>query len=100
MLYSIEDLEKDISEYITKTAALRKAKGHDYASEHDTFIDLRDPQLGCKYVAMRIKQKIGRVLNLLDKPPAVQDEKIEQEFEDIVNFSLYLPILWRQKNEQ
>ena len=99
MKFSTEDLEAAIAEYILYTAPLRKSKGHDYAGEEDTFSDLRIPQLGCRYISMRLIQKLCRVLNLLDKPPEVKDEPLEREFEDIVNFALYLPILYRQEKK-
>jgi len=94
MKYTIDDLEKDLSKYLARSAALRKAKGHDYAGDEDTFSDLRI--LGCDYVAKRMIQKLFRVLQLLQHDPAVTDEKIEQEFVDIFNFAGYLPILYRQ----
>lgn len=99
MNYTIEQLEKDIGDLIIETAPLRKSKGHDYGGEEDTFSDLRIPQLGCPYVAMRLIQKLCRVLQLLENPPEVRDEPIEREFQDIVNFALYLPILYRQEKE-
>ena len=94
MKYTTEDLEKDISEIVKKLAGLRKAKGHDYAGDDDTFSDLRP--LGVDYCLKRIIQKCFRALNLLKHPPAVKDEKIEQEFGDIINFAVYSPILHQQ----
>lgn len=98
MKYIIDDLERDLAQYLIKTAPLRKAKGADYASQQDTFCDLRP--LGCDYIVKRMIQKLYRVLNLLTKPPAVNNEKIEQEFIDIFNFAGYLPILYKQINEK
>ena len=98
MNYPIKELERDIEEIVKGLAALRKAKGHDYAGDTDTFSDLRP--LGVDYSVKRIMQKCSRVLQLLKRPPAVVDEKIEHEFGDIINFALYLPILHRQIYEQ
>jgi len=97
MKYTNQDLEADIQRLIKETARLRKIKGHDYAGDYDTFSDLRP--LGCDYIAKRVIQKLFRILNLLQRPPAVKDEKIEQEFQDIINFSLYLPILYKQEKK-
>jgi len=98
MKYTHQNLEADIKRLIKETASLRKEKGHDYAGDYDTFSDFR--VLGCDYLVKRIMQKCFRVLNLLKKPAAVKDEPLEKEFPDIVNFSLYLPILYKQqKNE-
>ena len=96
MKYTHAQLEEDILRIVKSGAALRKAKGHDYAGDQDTFRDLRDPDLGVEYCLKRMLQKIKRALNLLKRPPAVADEKIEQEFYDIINFALYCPILYRQ----
>ena len=97
MEYSIDQLENDISDIITETADLRRRKGADYAGTEDTFSDLRF--LGVDYCIKRIMQKCFRVLTLLKKPPECTDEKIEQEFVDIINFALYSPIIHRQENE-
>lgn len=97
MEYSIEQLENDISDIITAGAALRRRKGADYAGAEDTFSDLRI--LGVDYCIKRIMQKCFRTLNLLKRSPECKDEKIEQEFVDIINFALYSPILYRQEGK-
>ena len=97
MKYTNEMLECDIEFMIQDLAVLRKTKGEDYAGLEDTFSDLR--VLGVDYCIKRIMQKCFRVLNLLQRPPAVKDEKIEEEFKDIVNFALYCPILYEQEQK-
>lgn len=99
MKYTIDDLERDIGDYVTETASLRKSKGKDYGGEVDVFAGLRVPQLGTRYVVTRVIQKCCRVLQLLDHPPACQDESLEREFQDIFNFAVYMPILHKQEKE-
>jgi len=99
MNYPTSELEKDIQKIVADLAQLRADKGTDYAKKTDTFSDLRP--LGVDYCLKRIIQKCFRALNLLERPPACKEEKLEHEFGDIINFSLYAPILHKQiENEK
>jgi len=102
MNYPVEQLENDISDIITETAVLRKAKGHDYSSgDSDTFENLRD--FGWKGIVVRIGDKYHRLKAFTVKEKlAVSDETILDTINDLINYSLYVLILYRQekKNEQ
>ena len=42
MKYTIEDMEKEVSEIVAGLADMRRAKGHDYSGTEDTLDNLRE----------------------------------------------------------
>ncbi|KKM77036.1 hypothetical protein LCGC14_1374040 [marine sediment metagenome] len=96
MKYTIDDLEKDISDIITELAAMRKAKGHDYSGTEDTLDNLRE--FGTFGVVVRIMDKVKRLKHFFRQGVLeVEDEKIGDTMCDLINYALYLLIMWRQE---
>lgn len=86
----IESIEKT---YADGVAIVRK-KNADYATESDPFRNFRSAGVvGVpvdRAILVRTLDKMSRISNLLDKPPAVADEAIEDTILDAIN---YLAIL-------
>lgn len=97
MKYTIDDLEFDIERLIGELAALRAAKGHDYSSdEEDTFENLR--LFGWQGILVRIGDKVMRLKSFSKKGLLkVKDEKVEDTMQDLINYALYLLIVYRQE---
>jgi hypothetical protein len=99
MKYTIDDMEKDISDIITGLAELRRAKGHDYSGTEDTLDNLRE--FGALGVLVRIGDKFKRLKHFYRQGIlAVTDEKIEDTINDLINYALYLKILYEQEKSQ
>ena len=74
--------------------ATAQRKNRDYAGDTDPFANFRlagtigvDPRRG---ILVRITDKLARISQLLDRPPAVADESIQDTIDDAIN---YLAIL-------
>jgi hypothetical protein len=71
-----------------------KIKNQDYAGDEDPWNNFRLAELIKidveRAILLRISDKIARISNLIDKEPAVVDEKMEDTIEDCIN---YLAIL-------
>ena len=99
MNYTIENLENDISDIITELAEMRKAKGKDYSGMEDTLDNLRG--FGSFGVVVRIGDKFKRLKHFYKQGVlAVENEKIEDTMKDLINYSLYLLIMWRQEGKE
>lgn len=65
-------------------------KNLDYATAADPFRNFRSSLVvGVdieRAMLVRIMDKIGRISNLLDKPPAVSDESLEDSILDAINY--------------
>lgn len=82
--------------------AIVQKKNADYAVETDPYKNFRSADIvGVpvqRAILVRVLDKLSRVSNLLDKPPAVVDEGIEDTLLDAIN---YLAILKAyRENEQ
>ena len=94
--YTIDDMEKDISDIITGLAGIRRAKGHDYSGTGDTLDNLRE--FGTLGVVVRIGDKFKRLKHFwLQGTLEVADEKIDDTIDDLINYALYLKIMRRQE---
>lgn len=71
--------------------AVVRAKNHDYAASHDPFWNFRlcehfglcSVEVG---ILVRILDKIGRIINLINFAPAVKDETIHDAIGDAQNY--------------
>jgi len=84
---NIEDTYKVCIEIIKK-------KNQDYAKTEDPFANIRlsalvgvDPKHA---ILVRLSDKISRMSNLLDKPPAVVEESIQDSIFDAINYMAIL----------
>lgn len=94
--YPIEQLEQDIQQIIAQLGKLRQAKGHDYSGLKDTFDNLRE--FGSLGVLVRIGDKFKRLKNFyLQGTLAVADEKVTDTMDDLINYALYLKIMYLQE---
>jgi len=94
--YTNDDLERDIDDIITELAIIRKAKGHDYSGEEDTFDNLRE--FGSLGVLARLTDKVKRLIRFYQQNPLyVKDESIEDTMKDLINYALYLKIMFEQE---
>ena len=96
MKYTIDDLEADIAEIVATLADMRKAKGHDYSGEADTFDNLRE--FGSLGVLVRIGDKFKRLKNFYRQGRLdVTDESVKDTMRDLINYSLFLLIMYEQE---
>jgi len=96
--YTIDDLEKDIEDINTELSMMRKAKGHDYSGEEDTFDNLRE--FGSLGVLVRLVDKIRRLIHFFEQAPLfVKDESIEDTMKDLINYAYFLKIIYQQEKE-
>jgi hypothetical protein len=84
--------------------ALMKSKNKDYNNSEYPFHNFeRVEQLGIcsteKGILVRMNDKFSRICNLIDKNPAVADEKIEDTLIDLINYSAILLIYIKQKKK-
>ena len=98
--YTIDNLEADILLLISELSAMRKSKGHDYSGSVDTLDNLRD--FGWKGIVVRLGDKYKRLKHfvLSGGDLKVKDEKIEDTLKDLINYSLYALILYRQERDK
>ncbi len=94
--YTLEKLEQDITEIINDLSALRAAKGHDYSGSADTLDNLRE--FGSHGVLVRIGDKFKRLKHFYQQGVLqVADEKITDTMDDLINYALYLKIMYGQE---
>jgi len=97
--YTINHLERDITSIIAELSKLRAAKGHDYSGTEDTLDNLRE--FGSMGVLVRIGDKFKRLKHFYRQGVlAVQDEKIEDTMNDLINYAMYLLIMYRQETNK
>ena len=90
-----DELDKYIKVLFDSNIELMRRKNADYANSDNPFKNLQlveafgvtDTSRG---IATRMTDKFSRIINLLDKPPEVKDEKIQDSIKD---FIVYLAIL-------
>lgn len=89
-----EEFVKNLEDTYKKCLETVKIKNQDYAGDGDPWANFRLAKLLHidveRAILLRIADKIARISNLIDKPPAVTDEKMEDTIEDCIN---YLAIL-------
>ena len=101
MTYTFDDLEKDVVFHVKRLASMRKAKGHDYSGTDDTFDNLRE--FGSLGVLVRIGDKFKRLKHFYRQGDlAVSGESVKDTMDDLINYALFLRIIWGQEqhNEQ
>lgn len=100
MKYTIEQMEVDINRIISELSEMRLNKGHDYSGTEDTLDNLRE--FGSLGVLVRIGDKFKRLKHFYrQRTLKVKDETALDTMNDLINYSLYLRILYEQegKNE-
>ena len=74
--------------------AIARAKNADYAGSSDPFANFRRSEMVgvpvARGILVRLTDKLARISNLLDKPPAVADERLTNTIDDAIS---YLAIL-------
>ena len=99
MGYTIDEMEKDISDINTELTGLRRAKGHDYSGLDDTLDNLRE--FGWKGIVVRIGDKFKRLKHFtLQGNLEVSDESIEDTWKDLINYANYGLIMYRQEKKR
>lgn len=82
---------------------LIQKKNQDYAHGSDPFKNFRgSTQIGIsvpKGILLRMMDKMTRIGNLLDRPAAVADEKIEDTLLDLMNYSAIM-LAFLKENSQ
>ena len=95
-MYTIDMLEYDIKMLVKELSKVRAEKGHDYSGTKDTFANLR--QFGSFGVLVRIGDKFNRLKNFYEQGTlAVNDEKVEDSMQDLINYALFLLLMHRQE---
>lgn len=83
--------------------SLLERKNSDYGEKSDPFKNFRfssvvgvDPK---RAILVRMTDKMSRVSNLLDKPPAVVEESLTDTLDDLINYSLILGAFLAEEKE-
>lgn len=81
---------KSIAKTYTDGLALVRRKNADYANPQDPFRNFRSAEIAGvgvgRALLVRALDKLSRISNLLDRNPAVMDEKIEDTILDAINY--------------
>ncbi len=89
-----DKLINSIRQTFTDCITLVEKKNQDYARGNDAFANFRSSEVAGvspeRAILIRVLDKISRVSNLLEKEPAVTDEKLTDTLIDCIN---YLAIL-------
>jgi len=98
MMYSKKDLDVDIQDIHDKLAEIRNNKGHDYANDEDVLSNIRT--FGYLGALVRVHDKVQRLTQLYKKKKAkVLDESVEDTILDLINYSYFMLILYREETE-
>lgn len=81
---------------------IHTAKNKDYASDGDAFANFRQVEnLGLctveQGIMVRMSDKFSRIANLLTRPAAVADEKIEDTIHDLITYAALLKAYLHEK---
>lgn len=91
---------KNIKKTYKQGLDIIKLKNKDYATDSDPWKNFKSAEIAGvsveRAILVRILDKIARISNLIDKPPAVKEEVIEDTMLDAIN---YLAILKEYINE-
>ena len=99
--YTLIDLERDIDYLNSELSDLRARKGHDYSGSIDTLDNLRE--FGWKGVIVRIGDKFKRLKHFITSNNGelqCLDAQIEDTLQDLINYSNYALIMYRQEREE
>jgi len=95
-------LHRSMEVTFARCLEISRAKNADYADNADPFANFRRSEVVgvpvARGILVRLMDKVARVSNLLEHPPAVADEKVADTLEDAIN---YLAILkaWLELEE-
>lgn len=93
-------------ETFKKCLDLIRRKNHDYSTGDDEFRNLRlithvRPNISIvDGVMVRLCDKIARIGNLLDFPPEVKDESINDSIDDAINYLIFIKSLRKAKKTE
>lgn len=95
---------KEIEKTFSTGLDIIRKKNHDYGGPVDHYKNFRfAEQLGVsveKGILVRISDKLARISNLLDRPAAVADEKIEDTILDAINYLAILKAYIYEKEQE
>lgn len=95
--YTYDQLEKDVQCIVDNLKQMRTNKNHDYAGAIDAFTNFRT--FGSFGVLVRISDKFSRLKTFYEqKELKVHDETISDTMNDLINYAIFLKILWEQEN--
>ncbi len=99
-MYTITELEKDISDINASLSAIRIDRGQRYGKPNDTLANVRnaDPQKGWRAAYINAVECMNRLENFFDST-AINDRDFENATDDLINYAYYIKILRRQQNE-
>ena len=73
------------NQFFQDCLAILKRKNADYNKSTDALSGFR--RFGIRGILVRMEDKLGRIENLLDKPPQVTDESIDDTLLDVANYA-------------
>ena len=91
----IDQLERDISEVITELSIIRIDRGRRYGKADDTLANVRKAK-GWKGAYIHAIECMSRLDNFFDQPTPDRED-FENAAGDLINYALYLLILYRQE---
>lgn len=107
---SIEDVLDEHKKTCKAALAVVKSKGMDYAREQhksgDTLANISNSKnwgitdTVCQGLLVRLADKFSRLISLTKDPtavPVVQDEKVEDTIQDMINYLIYLKIKYKEE---
>ena len=100
MIYSYDQLERDIEEINRKLSAIRQDRGRRYGGSEDTLRNVRecDPENSWRGAYIAAVECINRLKNMFMTPTSEQDiHNFENATDDLINYAFYIKILGRQK---
>jgi len=88
MRYPIDELENDISAHNSRLSKMRRDKGSDYSGKsQDTLANLRP--CGILGIVVRISDKFMRLKSHYIDGVEMQNESIEDTWDDLINYAFY-----------
>jgi hypothetical protein len=86
---------KHLTQFYDANIEIAKKKNADYGGERDPFANfILCEELGItsteKGILIRMTDKLSRIATLIDKPPKVKDESLDDTLKDLANYSAIL----------
>lgn len=83
-----QELQDLFNKVVDEAANVMRRKGADYATEDDALWNIK--RAGAYGVAVRLDDKVGRLLNLLRTGKLPSNESVHETVVDIVNYAVLL----------
>lgn len=88
------ELHNDMKETFNKCLDIAKKKNDDYADEADPFANFRGSEIAGvpaeRGILIRMMDKMNRIGNGLQKEFQVEDERMDDTIEDLINYAAIL----------